>query len=958
MTPDPTKTAPDPVGTYSPASIAHPLNLSAGDVWDDRYEIERELGRGGGALVFLARDRTDGSVLALKILRPELSIAVGEARFQREISIARQLKHPNILTLLDVGSAQGLLYFTMPYVEGGTLRELLRRERQLPLKVAIALARDVAGALDHAHGEKVIHRDIKPGNILLSKDSAVVADFGIAKAMSVPPGSDITPSGISLGTPEYMSPEQGTSPHDLDGRSDIYSLGCVFYEMIAGEPPFTGPNTQAIVARHCVAPPPSVRVIRPTIPVSVDRTIQKALAKVPADRYQTATELVDAIEAGDSWLYEFFAAISRRLWLVVVVGLAALTGVVLWSLRPAATPLDRNRVVVFPLHDPAVGGSRAGTGEDVATFIGYALDGTRPLKWIDGWELLDSSTRTKASRLEPREARRLSRRAGAGYYVDGSIVRRPDSVTVILRLYDLAGDSLVRLEGRSAIAAGASAPQLGLEAIRSLLPAVIAPGGRLDLTALSERQPTAVANFLQGEREYRRMQFRPALAHYELALREDSAFGLAALRGAQAANWLSDFDADVRLSEVAVRHSESFPPAQSLLTRGLHAYLTGAADSAVTYLKRAVQRDSAIHPAWTLLAEVYLRLLPADHSADSLARNALERARLIDSDFAPTLLLLEEIALRDGNIPRALALRGELAKAGADTTHAAARALMLTCVRDGPSRIDWETAARLDPMVVLGSGKVLAGHAAQPKCALPAFRSLLVTDQFVPGVRWAALMGVLGQLAATGRGNEMEAALTEKGTSGLRVALASLLISSAGWGADGRAAVAADSAALSYDSQTVGRLWFVGSYEARRSNLPRLRLIALALEKKADSSGSRRDRLLSRAINARLRLVEGDSTGATQALRALVPSGTRREIIWEPWESLGPERMALAELLYARGAYEEARRVATLLDSPEPVTYPLYLRRSLELRADIARKLNNSRMEVEYRRRLQRLSSD
>jgi hypothetical protein len=957
MTPDPTKAAPGSVGTYSAASSAHPLNLSAGDVWDDRYEIQRELGQGGGALVFLARDRKDGRLVALKILRPELSVAVGEARFHREISIARQLEHPNILTLLDFGSAGGHLYFTMPYVEGGTLRDRLRRERQLPLKVAIALARDVAAALDHAHGKDVIHRDIKPGNILISKDSAVVADFGIAKAMSVLPGSDITPSGISLGTPEYMSPEQGTSPHDLDGRSDIYSLGCVFYEMIAGEPPFTGPNMQAIVARHCMAPPPSVRVIRPTIPVSVDRTIQRALAKVPVDRFQTATELVDAIEAGDSWIYEFFAAISRRLWMVVVVGLAVLTGVIVWSLRPAETPLDPNRVVVFPLHD-AVSGSRMGTGEDVATFIGYALDGTRPLKWIDGWELLDSSTRTRPGRIEPREARRLSLRAGAGYYVDGSIVRRPDSVTVILRLYDLAGDSLVRLEGRSAIAAGASAPQLGLEAIRSLLPAVIAPGGRLDLTALSEREPIAVANFLQGEREYRRMQFRPALAHYELALREDSAFGLAALRGAQAANWLSDFDADVRLAEAAVRGSGSFPPAQSLLTRGLHAYLTGAADSAVTYLRRAVQRDSTVHPAWTLLAEVYLRLLPAEHSADSLARDALERARVIDSDFAPSLLLLEEIALRDGNIPKALSLRDELAKAGADTTHAAARELMLRCVRDGPGGVDWAAAARLDPMVVLGSGKVLAGHSAQPKCALAAFRSLLVTDQIVRSVRWAALLGVLGQLAATGQASEMETALSSRGAAGLPVSLASLLVSSAGLGVDGLATVAADSAALAYDRQTTGRLWFVGSYEARRGNQQRLRSIARTLEMKADSSGSRRDRLLSRAISARLRLVEGDSAGAAQALRALVPSGTRREIIWEPWESLAPERMALAELLYARGAYEDARRVATLLDATEPVTYPLYLRRSLELRADIARKLNNSRLEVQYRRRLQQLSAD
>jgi hypothetical protein len=943
---------------YPAASGVSPLDPGPGGVWDNRYEIERELGRGGTAVVFLARDRSNGNLVALKVLRPELSAAVGEARLRREIGIARELEHPNILPVLEFGSTQGHLYLTMPYIEGGTLREHLRRERQLPLKAAIALIRDVATALDHAHQRGVIHRDIKPANILLANGTAVIGDFGIARAMSVPPGSEITASGISLGTPEYMSPEQGTSQRELDARSDIYSLGCVFYEMIGGEAPFTGPNTQAIVARHCMAPPPSVRVIRPSIPASVDRAIEKALAKVPADRFETATALVDAIEAADSPTHEFFAAVSRRRWLVAAAAVIAIAGALGWYMRPGRIALDPNRVVVFPLHDPGAGVSRTGSGEDVATFIGYALDATRPLKWIDGWELLESSTRTRGVRLEPRQAKLLTRRAGAGYYVDGSIVRRPDSLTVILRLYDLSGDSLVRLEGRSAPTDRAWPPQLGLEAIRTLLPALVAPGGRLDMAPLSERKPTAVANFLQGEREYRRMQFRPSLVHYELALREDSAFGLAALRGAQAANWLSEFEVAVRLAEEALRRAESFPPAQSLLTRGLHAYLTGAADSAAADLRRALALDSLVHPAWTLLAEIYLRLLPNEPAADSLARAALERGRLIDADFAPSLLLLEEIALRDSDIRRAGALRRELRNAGADTTHMASRVLMLRCVRDGAEQVDWRTAARLDPMVVLGSGKVLAGRASQPECALAAFRSLLVTGEFKPSIRWAALLGVLGQLAATGRLSEIETAFSLKGANGLPISLASLLLSSAGLGADRRAAASADSVASSYERQTVGRLWFVGSYEMKRHNLARLRLISRELQRKADSSGARRDRLLSRTINSRLLLLEGDTTAALSALRELAPTGTRRELIWEPWESLASERMLLAELLYARGAYEEARRVAALLDATEPVIYPLYLRRSLALRADIARKLNDRRLYAKYSERIKRLTAD
>src|SRR5665213_3054828 len=215
----------------------------------DRYAIERELGQGGMATVYLARDLKHDRHVAVKVLHPDLAAVVGAARFLAEIRTTANLQHPHILPLHDSGDADGYLFYVMPYVEGETLRTRLTRERQLPITDAVRIAREVASALDYAHRHNVVHRDIKPENILLHDGSALVADFGIALAISNAGGTRLTQTGLSLGTPQYMSPEQATGDKIIDGRTDVYSLGAVLYEMLAGEPPFTGPSSQAIVSR-------------------------------------------------------------------------------------------------------------------------------------------------------------------------------------------------------------------------------------------------------------------------------------------------------------------------------------------------------------------------------------------------------------------------------------------------------------------------------------------------------------------------------------------------------------------------------------------------------------------------------------------------------------------------------------------------------------------------------------
>src|SRR5207253_2202034 len=239
----------------------------------DRYTIERELGRGGMATVYLAQDRKHHRQVAVKVLKPDLAAALGPERFLREIDTAARLNHPHILPLHDSGEAEGFLFYIMPYVEGETLRNRLDGAGQLPLAEAVQITREVADALSYAHSHDVVHRDIKPENILLEAGHAVVSDFGIARAITAAGGEKLTGTGIAVGTPAYMSPEQAAASARVDERSDIYSLGCVLYQMLAGELPFTGPSAESIVRQHLAAAPPRVSAMRAAVPPAIEEAI-------------------------------------------------------------------------------------------------------------------------------------------------------------------------------------------------------------------------------------------------------------------------------------------------------------------------------------------------------------------------------------------------------------------------------------------------------------------------------------------------------------------------------------------------------------------------------------------------------------------------------------------------------------------------------------------------------------
>ena len=419
----------------------------------DRYRVERELGHGGMAVVFLAEDLKHHRRVAIKLLKPELSAVLGSERFLREIEIAAALQHPHILPLYDSGQAGGLflLYYVMPFAEGESLRQRLAREPQLPLDAALRIAREVGSALQYAHEHGVVHRDIKPENIMLSGGQAVVADFGIARALHAVNGDQLTLSGMVVGTPQYMSPEQAAGAV-VDGRSDQYSLACTLYEMLIGQPPFTGPSPHAVMARHSLEPVPSLRVVRQTVPQAVEGAIMQALAKLPADRFASMQRFLDALEspgmattapslpaspprrsgwrvAGPSWARSGPAC--SRPWPPGGSG----QGIPPGAVHPASSMVTA--VAVLPFQELA-------SGPDSSYLGGGMTDGLiADLAQIGSLKVISRSSGA-AAQGTARSLAELADKLGVEAVVNGSIRRAGDTVWVRVRLLH-APDSTVLL---------------------------------------------------------------------------------------------------------------------------------------------------------------------------------------------------------------------------------------------------------------------------------------------------------------------------------------------------------------------------------------------------------------------------------------------------------------------------------------------------------------------------------
>ncbi len=425
----------------------------------DRYIIEREIGRGGMAFVFLARDRRYERQVAVKVLDPEIATAVGAERFLREIRITAQLQHPHIVSLIDSGEARNLLYAVMPFVEGESLRDRLMASARLSTTEAVTIGWEVADALDYAHRRGVVHRDIKPENILVSNGHALVADFGIARAIGLAGGATLTGVGFPIGTAAYMSPEQATAASPVDGRSDIYSLGCVLYEMIAGRMAFSGPSLKSVLTQQLTVDPPLVHISRPDVPQNIIAIVRRCLMKRPEDRYQTAGELAQELRAALADLPRLSTPVPRApvpdqetesdgllsaagRWIVPAALLAILLLVVMFFYRqrgnadPAASPAGpySASVAVLPFTNLSGGEANDYFSEGMTDEIINQLAQVESLKVISR----TSVVALKGSNLTlPQIAETL----GVRHIVEGSVRRQGSRVRVTAELIEAASDA-------------------------------------------------------------------------------------------------------------------------------------------------------------------------------------------------------------------------------------------------------------------------------------------------------------------------------------------------------------------------------------------------------------------------------------------------------------------------------------------------------------------------------------
>jgi TolB-like protein/tRNA A-37 threonylcarbamoyl transferase component Bud32 len=449
------------VALTSEGSVAEPFDTLR-DSLAERYALERELGRGGMATVFLAEDLKHRRKVAIKVLHPELAAAIGIERFLREIEIAARMQHPHILPLYDSGEAAGYVYYVMPFVEGESLRDRLNREKQLTQEDVIKITAEVASALGYAHSRDIVHRDIKPENIMLTGGSAVVADFGIARAASAFDQQQLTQTGTVIGTPAYMSPEQGTgSP--VDGRSDQYSLACVVYEMLTGQPPFSGPNVQAIIARHTMASVEPPSIVRDSIPDTMEDALMRALSKVPADRFTTVIMFAEALGA-PSRITASMRRISARtgertlrpsltvrlpvpawrtllMWGVPILVLLAVGWLTRGRWLPhrapaAASRADPRRIAVLYFDDRSPDHSLAYLADGLTEALIHDLSSVSVLQVISR----NGVAPYRHTAVTPDSLRRA---LGVGTLVDGTLAQSGDSLALSVSMTDAAsGDEI------------------------------------------------------------------------------------------------------------------------------------------------------------------------------------------------------------------------------------------------------------------------------------------------------------------------------------------------------------------------------------------------------------------------------------------------------------------------------------------------------------------------------------
>ncbi len=626
------------------------LRVSLQEIVGGTYELQRELGGGGMSRLFLATDRSLRRPVVIKVLPPERTSTISAIRFQREIELAAQLQHPHILPVHAAGARDGLLYYVMPYVPGESLRHRLLRDGKLPVADTMRIAREVADALAYAHHLGVVHRDIKPENVLLAQGHALLADFGIARALaevrSARAGDDrLTDSGVAMGTPGYMAPEQLAGDKGVDGRADIYALGVMTYEMLAGAPPFTGLTAQAVITAHLTRTPPEVRSVRDEVPSSIADAIRVALEKDPDLRFRTAAEFRDALD----WSEIGTTSVARRSASGVIGRFVA--RVKRLRRRETSGPLEQpapptvvspTTVAVFPF---TVRGSPrlSYLSDGMVDLLSARLDGAGELRSADPRAVLAIIERQSRRALDPARARRIAEGLGAGQFVLGSLLEAGGRVQATASLYDRTG-------GASTSASASADDEAGVFDLVDSLAIQLLPtasgGARTGFARLAARTTAslpALKAYLDGERHLRQGRYTLARESLHRAVDLDPGFSLAWYRLSVAAEWLIDRDLQDHAAEQALRHSDRLPDRDRKLLEAFVAWRRGSPRAESLYRAIIGTYPNDVE-AWIQLAEVLFHYGPLNGRSIAQSREAWERVLAFEPDHLGALYHLTRIA--------------------------------------------------------------------------------------------------------------------------------------------------------------------------------------------------------------------------------------------------------------------------------------------------------------------------
>lgn len=891
----------------------------------ERYAVGRELGRGGMATVYLAHDLKHGRQVAIKVLRPELAESLGPGRFLREIRIASRLTHPNILPVHDSGTADGLLFYVTPYVAGESLGERLRRDGPLPLGDAVRITREIADALAYAHAEDIVHRDIKPGNILLEAGHAVVADFGLARAIHAAAADDLSSAGLALGTPLYMSPEQSSGGDQIDGRSDVYSLGCVLYEMLAGEPPFSGPSAQAITAKHLQLPPPSLRTVRPNVPVPIEAAINRALEKVPAERFQTAQEFAEALTTdlpGSGGRLRKQFSTRRLLMAAVAAGVAALALVLASRRNGSVTVPSAIGIVVVPFEGTIQpGGSLTSAPPALHTLFADAVEWVPGVRAINGASLLGISPGWRSLPLP--QLLRGARDLGGQYLITGAVlpVTTGSGSRVSVELYAVnSGERLMRADERSDDQRfDLAVNRLALQSMNALAErGSLALGPRRALlTATSSA--AALGHLLRGQDAFWRGEFDAAATDFRAAVQADSSCGPAYLRLSMAEYWRFDYRAALAAAQAGLRRDGRLDQHWINLLQAQRQFVIGLGDSAVTAFQQVVLENPEDIDGWLGLAEALFHYGALTGHVPSDARSALEHVTELDSAFAPIYDHLLDLAIyrRDSAAAERYLLR--LPPAGEPTT--ARRAAI--ALSFGSSAMRSETLQRLRSAnrQVLSELVAILMHGSFDLAAADTVASLLLGAERTPDDRLRgaeyrlAALGGQGK-AAAGLALWQDAAVDQRFDAWVvqaylagqpAVALAAPMFEwanslvKAGRSPDFRLSL------MDLRQQAFQALVHRVTLEGDSSQVTFLLQRLDSAPTGNDPSDPTREALRS-SLLARLAMLAGDTLQTIDHLQRSLARIAQPFTVYFPLSAMAPQRLLLGELLIARGADGQARR--------------------------------------------------